>query len=69
MQGWGILPNDFVVGDVVMQVFSSSFLRCCLVGEGIAIALFGFSAKYQFLLIAICCMVVWFPFLLISWST
>lgn len=59
IQGWGIPPNGYMVGDVEMQVPSSSFLRCCLVGERIAIALFGFRAKHQFLLIPICCMVVW----------
>lgn len=58
IQGRGIPSNDFVVGDVEMQVLSSSLLRCCL-GEGIAIALFVFSAKHQFLLIVICCPVVW----------
>lgn len=63
IQGRGIPSNDFVVGDVEMQVLSSSLLRCCLVGEGIAIALFVFRAKHQFLLIVICCPVVWWlPF-------
>lgn len=33
---WGIPPNDFVVGDVEMQVLPS-FLRHFLVGEEIAI--------------------------------